>query len=192
MKSRRGVAASWHASRPWRWRSARPRRKRVVFTNGVFDLLHPGHVRYLRSAQALATPSSSASTPMRRCAATRARRGRSHPEPERAEVIAALASVDAAVVFDEDTPPRSSGASSPTSSSRAPTGPPTRSSAATPSKPAAAASCSCPSNRATPRRRLSSGCAERGAYGLSLQPSAVSCQLNHRDRSCGSDLEAFS
>ncbi len=90
---------------------------------------------------------------------------------------------------------RSSRPCSPTSSSRARTGPPTRSSAATPSRRAAAASCSFPSNRGIRRRRSSSGCAERGADGLSLQLSAVSCQLSakpSRSRSCDSDLEAFS
>ena len=51
-----------------------------------------------------ATPSSSASTPIGRCAQTRARRGPINPEAERAEVIAALDCVDAAVIFDEDTP----------------------------------------------------------------------------------------
>ncbi len=76
----------------------------MVFTNGVFDLLHPGHVRYLQEARA----------PRRRADCgrqLRPLRARNkgparpdHAEAERAEVLAALASVDAVVVFDEDTP----------------------------------------------------------------------------------------
>ena len=79
--------------------------RRIVFTNGVFDLLHPGHVRYLtearkhgdvlivginsdRSVRALAKAADRPVT----------------TEAERAEVLSALAAVDAVVVFDEETP----------------------------------------------------------------------------------------
>lgn len=76
----------------------------VVFTNGVFDLLHPGHVRYLREARSLGNRlivgiNSDASVRRNKGA------GRPiNPERERAEVLAALEHVDAVVVFDEDTP----------------------------------------------------------------------------------------
>ena len=80
--------------------------KVIVFTNGVFDLLHPGHVRYLQQARRLGDVlivgvNSDAS--VRRNKGT----GRPiNPERERAEVLASLACVDAVVVFDEDTPDR--------------------------------------------------------------------------------------
>lgn len=84
---------------------ARGRGLRVVFTNGVFDLLHPGHIRYLADARALGDTlivgvNSDAS--VRRLAKGPERP--INPEQERAEVLAALAAVDAVVVFDEDTP----------------------------------------------------------------------------------------
>jgi rfaE bifunctional protein nucleotidyltransferase chain/domain len=76
----------------------------VVFTNGVFDLLHPGHVRYLRLARALG---DTLIVGLNSDASVRRNKGVGRPinsEAERAEVIAALADVDAVVVFDEDTP----------------------------------------------------------------------------------------
>jgi D-beta-D-heptose 7-phosphate kinase/D-beta-D-heptose 1-phosphate adenosyltransferase len=76
----------------------------VVFTNGVYDLIHPGHVRYLRAARALGDALIVGVNSDR---SVRANKGPSrpvNPEAERAEVIAALACVDAAIVFDEDTP----------------------------------------------------------------------------------------
>jgi rfaE bifunctional protein nucleotidyltransferase chain/domain len=82
----------------------RARGSRVVFTNGVFDLLHPGHVRYLdtarREGDALIVGVNSDRS-------VRANKGPSRPltpENERAELLLALASVDAVVVFDEETP----------------------------------------------------------------------------------------
>jgi D-beta-D-heptose 7-phosphate kinase/D-beta-D-heptose 1-phosphate adenosyltransferase len=77
---------------------------RVVFTNGVFDLLHPGHVRYLAAARALGDALIVAVNSDR---SVRANKGPSrpiNPEEERAELLAALACVDAVTVFDEDTP----------------------------------------------------------------------------------------
>jgi len=78
--------------------------KKVVFTNGCFDILHAGHTRYLREARklgdalilALNSDSSvrSIKGPMRPIV----------PEAERAEVVAALDSVDYVTVFDELTP----------------------------------------------------------------------------------------
>jgi rfaE bifunctional protein nucleotidyltransferase chain/domain len=76
----------------------------VVLTNGVFDLLHPGHVRYLRDARALGDALIVAVNSDR---SVKANKGPSRPinvEQERAEVLLALGSVDAAVIFDEDTP----------------------------------------------------------------------------------------
>jgi rfaE bifunctional protein nucleotidyltransferase chain/domain len=77
---------------------------KVVFTNGVFDLLHPGHVRYLESARAMGDALIVALNSDR---SVRAIKGPSRPvndERERAEVLLALRCVDAAVVFDEETP----------------------------------------------------------------------------------------
>lgn len=77
---------------------------RVVFTNGVFDLLHPGHVRYLIDARALGDALIVAINSDR---SVRANKGPSrpiNPQHERAEIVAALRSVDAVTVFDEDTP----------------------------------------------------------------------------------------
>jgi D-beta-D-heptose 7-phosphate kinase/D-beta-D-heptose 1-phosphate adenosyltransferase len=76
----------------------------VVFTNGVFDLLHPGHVRYLEQARALGDCLVVAINSDR---SVRANKGPSRPilpEGERAEVLLALRSVDCVVVFDEETP----------------------------------------------------------------------------------------
>jgi rfaE bifunctional protein nucleotidyltransferase chain/domain len=79
--------------------------KALVFTNGVFDLLHPGHVRYLQDARKLGDALVVAVNSDR---STRAlAKGPNRPinsEHERAEVLAALACVDATVVFDEPTP----------------------------------------------------------------------------------------
>lgn len=80
--------------------------KMVVFTNGVFDLLHPGHLRYLQHARSLG---DALIVGVNSDASVRANKGPSRPitpAAERAEVIAALAVVDAVVVFDEDTPQR--------------------------------------------------------------------------------------
>lgn len=77
----------------------------VVFTNGVFDLLHPGHVRYLADARALGDAlvvGVNADASVRQLSKGPDRP--IHPEHERAEVLAALACVDAVVVFAEDTP----------------------------------------------------------------------------------------
>lgn len=86
-----------------RW--GRPRDQTVVFTNGVFDLLHPGHVSYLAAARALGDGlvvgiNTDAS-------ARRLAKGPGRPilgERDRALVVAALECVDAVCLFDEDTP----------------------------------------------------------------------------------------
>lgn len=83
---------------------ARATRKRIVFTNGVFDLLHPGHIRYLQAARAhgdLLIVGLNSDASVRRNKGP----GRPiNPEDERAEVLAALACVDAVSIFDDDTP----------------------------------------------------------------------------------------
>lgn len=76
----------------------------IVFTNGVYDLLHPGHVRYLRAARALGDALIVAVNSDRSVRANKGPGRPITPEAERAEVVAALEAVDAAVVFDEDTP----------------------------------------------------------------------------------------
>lgn len=78
--------------------------KRVVFTNGVFDLVHPGHVRYLREARALGDALIVGVNSDRSARANKGSDRPINPEQERAEVLAALGCVDAVVVFDEDTP----------------------------------------------------------------------------------------
>ncbi len=78
--------------------------KSVVFTNGVFDLLHPGHVRYLSDAR---RHGDRLIVGLNSDRSVRAIKGPARPvvpEGERAEVLAALACVDAVCLFDEDTP----------------------------------------------------------------------------------------
>jgi rfaE bifunctional protein nucleotidyltransferase chain/domain len=92
---------STEAALAWRAAQSGP----VVFTNGVFDLLHAGHVHVLESARALGgallvAVNSDAS-------ARRLGKGQERPivgEADRARVVAALGCVDCVVVFDEDTP----------------------------------------------------------------------------------------
>lgn len=77
----------------------------VVFTNGVFDLLHPGHIDVLFGARAqgdLLIVGLNSDASVRRLGKGPDRPVRS--EAERAYVLAGLAAVDAVVVFDEDTP----------------------------------------------------------------------------------------
>jgi rfaE bifunctional protein nucleotidyltransferase chain/domain len=76
----------------------------VVFTNGVFDLLHPGHLRYLQHARSLGDALIVGVNSDRSVRANKGPGRPITPEAERAEVIAALDVVDAAVIFDEDTP----------------------------------------------------------------------------------------
>jgi D-beta-D-heptose 7-phosphate kinase/D-beta-D-heptose 1-phosphate adenosyltransferase len=80
--------------------------RRIVFTNGVFDLLHPGHVRYLQEARRQGDALIVAINSDRSVREVKGEGRPVVPEAERAEVVAALASVDAVVVFDEDTPHR--------------------------------------------------------------------------------------
>jgi D-glycero-beta-D-manno-heptose 1-phosphate adenylyltransferase len=78
--------------------------RRIVFANGAFDLLHVGHVRYLEAARReggwLAVGVNSDRSVQRL-------KGKGRPilpERERAEIVAALACVDAVALFDEDSP----------------------------------------------------------------------------------------
>ena len=87
------------------WRHAHASaRRRVVFTNGVFDILHPGHVRYLAAARRQGDALIVAVNSDRSVRVIKGPSRPIHPATERAEIITALACVDAAVVFDEDTP----------------------------------------------------------------------------------------
>ena len=85
------------------WRARQP--GRVVFTNGVFDLLHPGHIELIEAARhegdALVVGVNSDAS------ARRLAKGPERPvaaEQARARVLAGLAAVDCVVLFDEDTP----------------------------------------------------------------------------------------
>lgn len=76
----------------------------VVFTNGCYDLLHPGHISFLEQARALGDRlivGVNADISVRR------NKGESRPitpERERAEILAALRAIDAVTIFPEDTP----------------------------------------------------------------------------------------
>jgi rfaE bifunctional protein nucleotidyltransferase chain/domain len=76
----------------------------IVFTNGVFDLLHVGHLRYLQQARRLG---GALLVGVNSDRSVRAIKGPERPitsEAERAEVLEGLACVDGVVIFDEDTP----------------------------------------------------------------------------------------
>jgi len=83
---------------------ARRNKRRVVFTNGCFDLLHPGHIRCFEQARELGDLLVVA---INTDASVRRIKGAGRqvvPERERAEVLAALAAVDYVTFFEEDTP----------------------------------------------------------------------------------------
>ena len=80
--------------------------KRIVFTNGCFDLIHPGHVRYLRAAKGLGDVLVVA---LNSDSSVRRLKGPGRPlvlQRDRCEVVAALEMVDYVTVFGEDTPYR--------------------------------------------------------------------------------------
>src|SRR5918997_1337185 len=82
----------------------RARGRRLVFTNGCFDILHVGHVRYLQAARALGDALLVA---INSDAAVRALKGDSRPvmnERERAEMLAALGAVSYVTIFDALSP----------------------------------------------------------------------------------------
>jgi len=91
---------TWERAREWR----AALRGKLVFTNGVFDLLHPGHVDVLVGSRlrgdALIVGVNSDESVKRLKGPSRPVRS----APERCYVLAALAAVDAVVVFEEDTP----------------------------------------------------------------------------------------
>src|SRR5262245_12846205 len=77
---------------------------RVVFTNGCFDLIHPGHIRYLQGARRLRAALRVAPNGSR---PVRGMKGEKRPSPtqsERAEVMAARNCVEYVTIFDESTP----------------------------------------------------------------------------------------
>jgi rfaE bifunctional protein nucleotidyltransferase chain/domain len=85
-------------------RNAASERQRVVFTNGCFDLLHPGHIRTLEAARKLG---DALIVGLNSDHGVRQLKGAGRPilpERERAEILAALECVDAVVIFDEPTP----------------------------------------------------------------------------------------
>jgi rfaE bifunctional protein nucleotidyltransferase chain/domain len=78
--------------------------RRVVFTNGCFDLLHPGHIKLLEQARALG---DALVVGLNSDNGVRRLKGKNRPvipESERAEILAAMNCVDAVVIFDEPTP----------------------------------------------------------------------------------------
>lgn len=87
-----------------RVRQWRQQKKRIVFTNGCFDLLHAGHVTYLEAARKTGDKLILGLNTDRSVSALK---GPSRPvihEADRARVLAALEAVDAVILFDEDTP----------------------------------------------------------------------------------------
>jgi rfaE bifunctional protein nucleotidyltransferase chain/domain len=83
------------------WKSAG---KKVVFTNGCYDVLHPGHIRLLEAARSLGDVLILA---LNTDASVQRLKGPTRPlisEDQRAELAVALAAVDAVTYFDEDTP----------------------------------------------------------------------------------------
>ena len=82
------------------WRSSG---SKIVLTNGCFDVLHVGHVRYLQSAKAV-EPNARLIVAINSDESARRLKGKGRPrvpENERAEIVAALAGVDAVVIFQE-------------------------------------------------------------------------------------------
>ncbi len=83
------------------WRSEK---RTVVFTNGCYDLLHPGHIRLLERARAMGDVLILA---LNTDSSVQRLKGPTRPllsEMERAEIACALAAVDVVILFDEDTP----------------------------------------------------------------------------------------
>lgn len=85
-------------------KTAKSSGKKIVFTNGCFDLLHVGHVRYLQEARA---QGDLLVVGVNSDASTRRLKGPTRPvqnENDRAEILAALGCIDFSVIFTEDTP----------------------------------------------------------------------------------------
>ncbi len=85
-------------------RRLRAQRKKVVFTNGCFDILHVGHIRYLRKAKALGDVLIVGLNTDRSVRQIKGEKRPIVPEKERAEVLSALEFVDYVVFFDEPDP----------------------------------------------------------------------------------------
>lgn len=83
---------------------AKAARRRIVFTNGCYDLLHPGHVRLLEKSRELGDILVLALNSDRSVRENKGANRPIIPEDERAEIAAALAAVDYVVLFDEPTP----------------------------------------------------------------------------------------
>ena len=75
--------------------------RRVVFTNGCFDLLHPGHTRLFAEARALGDVLIVAMNSDRSVCALKGQHRAIQPESERAEILAALAAIDYVTIFDD-------------------------------------------------------------------------------------------
>lgn len=82
------------------------RRKRVVFTNGTFDILHRGHVEYLAAARRMGDVLIVALNTDASIRRIKGKRRPINPQRDRAIVLAALACVDYVCLFGEDTPRR--------------------------------------------------------------------------------------
>lgn len=80
--------------------------RRIVFTNGCFDLLHPGHTRYLAEARKLGDCLVVAINSDRSVRQLKGEGRPIFPEAERAEILASLGSVDYVTIFDDQTPQR--------------------------------------------------------------------------------------
>jgi D-beta-D-heptose 7-phosphate kinase/D-beta-D-heptose 1-phosphate adenosyltransferase len=80
--------------------------RKVVFTNGCFDLLHVGHARYLAAARALGDALVVAVNSDRSVREIKGEKRPLLPEAERAELLASLACVDYVFIFDDPTPQR--------------------------------------------------------------------------------------
>ncbi|CAG0957866.1 D-glycero-beta-D-manno-heptose 1-phosphate adenylyltransferase [Anaerolineae bacterium] len=84
--------------------SARRKKKKVVFTNGCFDIIHAGHVRYLKKAKSLG---DLLVVGLNSDSSVRSIKGEKRPivpQGERSEVLASLGCVDYVVIFNEPTP----------------------------------------------------------------------------------------
>lgn len=87
-------------------KAKRKRGKKIVFTNGCFDIIHAGHVRYLFKARALG---DILVVGLNSDSSVRAVKGETRPivpQNERAEVLSALTPVDYIVIFNDPTPIR--------------------------------------------------------------------------------------
>ena len=103
MSTTHGTPATWDEAAVFA-EDVRRRGGVVVFTNGVFDLVHPGHIRYLQEARALGDALIVAINSDRSVHANKGPGRPVNPEGERAELLRALACVDVVTIFDETTP----------------------------------------------------------------------------------------